>query len=97
VQVRELYARAYSHDEAARAIGEALGKPVRHVQISPEAAMHAMRQFGASEDTARAFVEMYQAIPRGLLEPEFPREQAIITPTTLEQFARATIAPAVQD
>jgi uncharacterized protein YbjT (DUF2867 family) len=97
VQVRELYAREYSHDEAARIIGEALGKAVRHVQVPPEAAVQALRQFGASESTARAFVEMYQSIPRGLLAPELSREQAIIGATPLEQFARATIAPAVQD
>lgn len=96
VQVRELYAGEYSHDQAARIIGEALGKPVKHVAVPPEAAQQALMQFGASEDTARTFVEMYQAIPKGLLRPEFPREKAVITPTTLDQFARAALAPALQ-
>ncbi|MCB9931790.1 MAG: NmrA family NAD(P)-binding protein [Planctomycetes bacterium] len=86
-----------SHDEIARIIGEALGRKVRHVQVPAEDAVRALQQFGASENTARTFVEMYEAIPRGLLEPEFPREQAIVTPTTLEEFARAAIAPAAQD
>lgn len=96
VQIRELYAGEHSHDEAARIIGEALGKPVKHVMVPPEVAQQALRQFGASEDTARTFVEMYQAIPKGLLRPEFSREQAVITPTTLDQFARAALAPALQ-
>lgn len=97
LRVQELLGpRDYTYDEAATIIGRAVGKEVKHVPVPPEAANDALRQMGASEDTARTFIEMYTAIPKGLITSEKPRSKASTTPTTLEDFAKTAIAPAVR-
>jgi uncharacterized protein YbjT (DUF2867 family) len=97
VKVQELLGpREYSHDEVARIIGDAVGKPVKHVPVPPEAAQQAIQGMGASENVAKTYVEMYQAIPKGLIVPEKPRDKSSTTPTRLEDFARQALGPALQ-
>jgi uncharacterized protein YbjT (DUF2867 family) len=95
--VRELLGpRDYSINDAARIIGEVAGKQVKHVQVPYEAARDAMQQMGLSESVAGKYIEMYQGLENGKVAPEQPRNAAATTPTTLEDFARQAIAPALK-
>lgn len=86
---------AYGFDEAATLIGEAIGKPVKHVQVTPAQMREAIRGLGASHDVTDRFVELYAAIASGLMRPEFPRGAEQTTPTTFADFARTVLAPAL--
>lgn len=88
--------RDYTFAEAADAIGRGLGRNVNFVQVTPEQAKEGMLAAGMSEHMAEQYIEMSEAMSTGTLEPEFPRTDASTTPTTLETFARTTLAPALQ-
>jgi uncharacterized protein YbjT (DUF2867 family) len=97
VQVRELAGpKDYSFHEAARIIGDAAGKPVKHVQVPPEAALQALTQMGASPNLAKDYVEMYAGFAKGLFVAEKPRDQKAAAPTKFEDFATQAIAPALR-
>jgi uncharacterized protein YbjT (DUF2867 family) len=81
--------------EVASAIGTVVGKDVRYVQTTPEQSHATFLQMGASEDFARLYVEMFDALTnRGQSNAE-PRSAETTTPTTLQQWAEATLKPAV--
>jgi uncharacterized protein YbjT (DUF2867 family) len=97
VKVQELLGpRDLSHNEVAKIIGDAAGKPVKHVTVPAEAALAAFKGMGASESVAKTYVEMYGAIPKGLLAPEKPRDKKSTTPTRFEDFAKQALAPALK-
>src|SRR5262245_82509 len=50
--------------EAARILSDSIGKPVKHVQITPDQAYQSFLGFGASPGFAKGLVEMYQALAR---------------------------------
>ncbi|MGC1955518.1 MAG: NAD(P)H-binding protein [Gammaproteobacteria bacterium] len=85
----------YRFDEAASVIGEAIGKPVKHVQVTPARMREALRGLGASRDVAGRLVELESAIASGLMRPEFPRGAEQTTPTTFADFAKTVLAPAL--
>ncbi|MCA8916682.1 MAG: NmrA family NAD(P)-binding protein [Planctomycetes bacterium] len=96
VKVRELLGpKDYSINDAAKAIGDALGKEVKHVQVPYEATLQAMTSMGVGQSLAGKYVEMYQGIEKGLVKAEFPRDAKATTPTLFEDFARQAIVPAV--
>lgn len=82
--------------EAARVIGEALGKPVRYVETTLEQARQGMLGAGMPAFAVDIMLEMYGSIPQGKLAPAEPRTQASTTPTTLRQFAEQVVVPAVR-
>ncbi|MBD3404253.1 NAD(P)H-binding protein [candidate division GN15 bacterium] len=86
----------YSFDEAAKIIGDTLGKNVKHVQIDHDQALAAMKEMGVSEHVAGLFVEMHEAIDTGRMQPEYPRSDESTTPTPLESFVKTTMAPAIK-
>jgi len=96
VKVVELHGPGESptFGEAAYTIGEAIGKPVQHVQIPMEAAQEQLRQMGASESAIRAFTEMEMAFARGI-QPAEPRTPETTTPTTLFDWAWEVLKPMV--
>ena len=55
-----------------------------------------MQQMGLSENVAGKYVEMYQGLENGKVAAETPRNEKSNTPTTLEDFAKAAIAPALK-
>ena len=73
-------------DEAAAILSEALGRPIRHVQVSAEQAREAIMGLGASSAFADAYVEMYQGFARDPAPAE-PRTPETTTPTTLAAWA----------
>ena len=81
-----------SFDEAARCIGDALGEPVRHVQVTRDQAYSALTGMGMSADFANGALEMYESVENGHLVPD-PRAAKRIMPTTFASFAREVLAP----
>ena len=82
-----------SFDEAAGTLSEVLGRPVRHVTVTPDQAREAFLGMGASPDVAAKYVEMYQAFDSGRLQVAEPRTPETTTPTTLAEFARTVMKP----
>ncbi|HYE74642.1 MAG TPA: NAD(P)H-binding protein [Blastocatellia bacterium] len=78
--------------EVAEILSDSLGKPVRHVEITPEQAYQAYLSFGVSPSYARAYVEMAQALtqPGAVLEKRTPETT---TPTTLREWSDAVLKP----
>jgi uncharacterized protein YbjT (DUF2867 family) len=85
-----------SHATAARIIGEAIGRPVRHVVVSPEDARQAMIGQGLPAFAADLLADMYQGCREGRMVPAEPRSPETTTPTTLRRFAAEVLCPAVQ-
>jgi len=81
-------------DEAAAILGETLGRPVRHVQVSPEQAREALLGMGAGPAFADAYVEMYQGFAHDPTPAE-PRSPETTTPTTLAAWAGEVLKPLV--
>lgn len=86
--------RDVSLDEAAGFIGEAIGRPVQHVQVTPDQAKEAFLAAGIGPDLTRLYLEMFDGYRDGLFAPEFPRTEASTTPTEFSAFARNALAPA---
>ncbi len=79
-----------SFAEAAQILGEAIGRPVRHIQITPEQAYEAFHGAGLSKGFAAAYVQMYQALqqPGAVAEK---RTAETTTPTTLKEWSERTL------
>jgi uncharacterized protein YbjT (DUF2867 family) len=87
--------RDYTLDEATRILGAAIGKPdLRYVRVSEEQARQAMIAQGLPPHMADMVVETYLAIDSGKVHAAEPRLRENTTPTTLEEWAAATFAPA---
>lgn len=86
----------YSFEEAARIIGEGIEREVGFVQVSPDQTRAFLLNKGVSEHMADLYLEMYNAIETGYMRDEFPRGPQTTTPTTLEEFTRQYIVPAVK-
>ena len=77
---------------AAQILGDAIGKPVKHIQITPEQAYQTFLGMGASPGCAQAFVDMYQALaqPGAVAES---RTRQTTTPTTLREWSATMFRP----
>lgn len=92
-QIRGLHGPAdLTFENAARILSESIGKPVRHVQITPEQAYQAYLGFGASPGFAKSYVEMYQTLsqPNSVAEPRTPETT---TKTTLREWSDTVLRP----
>jgi uncharacterized protein YbjT (DUF2867 family) len=87
--------RDVSLDEAAHLIGEAIGRSVHHVQVTPEQAQEAFLGMGLGADLTRLYLEVFRGYATGLLAPEAPRTAASTTPTEFATFAKRVLAPAL--
>jgi uncharacterized protein YbjT (DUF2867 family) len=94
--VRELLGpRDYSMREATRILGAAIGKAdLPYVEFPYDATRQALTGMGFSADVAAKFVEMYDGFNTGRVKPTQGRGPSTTTPTTLEQLAKDTFAPA---
>jgi len=87
--------RDVSHDEAASAIGAAIGKPKLSYQKFPAFLVEqGIKQLGIPKKTASLMTEMHEAGNEGLLNPQEPRSEQNTTPTSIEAFAQEEFAPA---
>ena len=89
--------RDVSHDEAARAIGAAIGKVKLSYQKFPSFLVEqGIKQLGTPKKTASLMTEMHEAGNEGLLNPQEPRSEQNTTATSIEAFAQEEFAPAYQ-
>jgi uncharacterized protein YbjT (DUF2867 family) len=96
--MRELHGqRDLSHDEAAKAIGGAIGKPKLSYKHFPAFLIEqGMKQMGIPGKTASLMSEMNEAANDGRLKPLEARSEKNTTPTAIEDWAREVFAPAYQ-
>ncbi len=93
--IRELQGqRDLTHDEAATAIGAAIGKPKLSYQRFPAFLVEqGMKQMGIPGKTASLMSEMNDAANEGLLKPQEPRSPRNTTATSIEDWAREVFEP----
>jgi len=85
-----------STDEAAAIISSELGKPVKCVGLTPDQARGAMQSMGMPGFVVDIIIEMYVAYIEGRLDAAEPRTPNTTTPTSLAEFARTTLVPAIR-
>jgi uncharacterized protein YbjT (DUF2867 family) len=95
-QTRELLgARHVTNSEAAKIIGDAIGKPdLAYRQVPASVLKPAMMQMGMSSSMVDLILEMSEALNTGHMKSQEPRSARNTTPTTLETFAAEVFAPA---
>lgn len=86
-----------STDEAAAIIASAIGKPVQCIDATLDEARGALTGMGMPDFVVDLIVEQYVAFRDGRLEPAEPRTPDTTTPTTLAEFARTTLVPAIHN
>jgi uncharacterized protein YbjT (DUF2867 family) len=80
-----------THAEAAKILGEAIGKDVGFVEITSEQFTGAMTAAGISDDIAASYLELYDGLKDGSMATEGTPETAT---TTFRTFATDVFAPA---
>jgi uncharacterized protein YbjT (DUF2867 family) len=86
--------RDYTMTEATRILGASIGKPdLKYVEFPEADFRNGLSAAGFSANVAELFVEMLRGLSGGFIKGE-PRTTANTTLTTLEEFAKATFAPA---
>src|ERR1700722_14816176 len=95
-QTRELLgARHVTYTEAAKIIGNAIGKPdLTYRQLPGSVLKPAMMQMGMSSNMVDLLLEMSEALNTGHMKSEEPRSARNTTATTLETFVAEVFAPA---
>ncbi len=97
INVRELMGpREYTYAEGSKIISEASGKPVQFQQVPGDAARDSMTKMGLSQNVASGYVQMYDGFNKGLVKPEKSKQPENVTQTTLEEFAKQQLGPALQ-
>jgi uncharacterized protein YbjT (DUF2867 family) len=87
--------RDHTMAQATPILGRAIGRPeLPYVEFPYDEARKAMVAMGLSPDLARLYVEMAEGFNSGRVRPIQGRRPEATTPTTLEQFAVDTFAPA---
>jgi uncharacterized protein YbjT (DUF2867 family) len=82
-----------SFDQVAATLSEAIGKPVRHVQVPPDALKAALTSAGLSADLAAELVELQQAMADGRLSEQVG-DLRWKGKVTFAKFAQEVIKPA---
>lgn len=85
--------KAVTQTELVTTLGQAIGKPIRYVQVSLTVVEQGMKQSGLKPSLVSAFLEMYEGAGKGLVAPE-EGGLVVTTPTTFETFAKQVFAPA---
>ena len=85
-----------SAEEAAATISSALGKPVKCVETTIDQARAAMRAMGMPDFVVEIIMEQYIAFREGRLDSAEPRTPDTTTPTTLAEFSRNVLVPAIK-
>ncbi len=84
-----------SQTQAARIIGEGVGRPVKYVEVSDDQARQGMTQAGMPSFFIELLLDMYRGLREGRMERAEPRTPATTTKTSLLQFSREILKPAV--
>jgi hypothetical protein len=93
--VRYLYGpRDYTMTEVTRILGASIGKPdLKYVEFPDAVFRKGLIRGGLTPNAADLAVEINRGIDSGVVKAE-PRSRTNTTPTTLEEFAKTTFAPA---
>lgn len=92
-QVRGLHGAAdLTFADAAKILGDSIGKPLKYVQITPDQAYQIFLGIGASPGFAKALVEMYQALAQSGAITE-SRTPETTTTTTLREWSGDIFRP----
>jgi len=84
-----------SYIEAAKIIGEGIGKPgLAYVRLPDDQVIQGMTSMGISKNFAALIIEMSNALNSGHVKALEPRSAKNTTPTPLEQFVREIFVPA---
>lgn len=94
--IRELHGQSdITHDQAAAAIGAAIGKPKLSYKHFPAFLVEqGMKRMGIPGKIASLMSEMNEAANDGRLKPLETRSERNTTPTTIEAWAKEVFAPA---
>jgi uncharacterized protein YbjT (DUF2867 family) len=84
-----------TYNQVAAILSDVLGRPIQYVQVSVDQARQGMRAAGLPDFLTDTFSEMYQAIVDGRMAAAEPRSPETTTPTSLAQFAREALVPAL--
>ncbi|EAU68720.1 NmrA family NAD(P)-binding protein [Stigmatella aurantiaca] len=79
--------------EVAARISQVAGKPIRYVQVSPEAVQHQLEAQGVNPTVRQQLGDLFRALgdPNGIYATA--RTPEAFTPTTFETFARNKLLP----
>jgi len=95
-ETRELLGeRDLSMTEATAVIARGIGKPdLRYQQFPYDQVEQVLVQTGVPREKAAVYIEMFEAINRGVLAPLEPRSSENSTPTSFEKFVQEVFAVA---
>lgn len=83
-----------SMQEVTTTLGKAIGKPeLPYIVFSPEDAKAGMVQAGLPETIAEGYVELFDALNKGIYQDGYVRTAEITTPTNLEWFVENEFKP----
>ena len=85
--------KAITQTELVTTLGQAIGKPVRYVQVSFEEVEKGLKQAGLKPSMVSLYLEMSRGAGKGLVAPE-AGGMVVPMPTTFETFAKRVFAPA---
>jgi len=81
---------------AAHIIGEGIGRPVKYVEVPLDQVKQGMLDAGIPGSFVEYIMDMYTEQAAGRADPAEPRSAETTTTTSLLQFSRAVIKPAVE-
>ena len=84
---------AITQTQIVGTLGQAIGKPVRYVQVTLADLEQGLRQGGLKHSLVSLYMEMYRGAGQGLLAPE-AGGVVLAMPTTFATFAEKVFAPA---
>jgi uncharacterized protein YbjT (DUF2867 family) len=83
------------YGDVAAILTEVLGKPVAHVQVTPDQARQAMLGMGLTADMVALYLEMYDAFATGRIVQGLPARPDLRGATTFKEFATTVFKPLV--
>ncbi len=88
-EIRYIASDEVSPNEAAKILGEAIGKPDLKWQVIPdEQLLNGMLASGMNPQVARGFVEMNAARRGGVLYEDYNRNRPALESTRMKDFAK---------
>ncbi len=82
--------------QGAEILSEALGRPVNYVEVTLDQVKAGMEGAGMPPFIVATYIEMYGAIRDGRMVAAEARSPETTTPTSLAEFARQSLRPAVE-
>jgi uncharacterized protein YbjT (DUF2867 family) len=81
--------------QAAKIISEGIGRPVKYVEVTDQQARQGMTQAGIPAFFVELLLDMYRGLREGRMERAEPRTAATTTKTSLLEFSRTVLKPAI--